>query len=43
MEKGATRGAKWEPNEAKMEVKIAPKIEIDFHAIFEAEIVRKLI
>ena len=41
--KSRPKGAQREPNGAKMRVKIASKIEIDFQTIFDAKIVRKLI
>ena len=39
--RGGPRGAKGEANGAKMRVKIASRMEIDFQAIFDAKIVRK--
>ena len=43
MPRGGPRGAKGEPNGAKMGVKIASRMEIDFQAMFDAKIVRKLL
>ena len=41
--RGGPREPKGEPNGAKMGIEIVLKIDIDFQAIFDAKIVRKLI
>ena len=41
--RGGPRGVKGEANGAKMRVKIASRMEIDFQAMFDAKIVGKLI